>query len=161
MKKNIEKKIWFIRHAESSANADESVKSDDFCGSSIPLSKEGEKQAEKLLEYFSDAPDLLITSPYIRTKETAKPLMKKYPHVLHEEWPIHEFTYLSGERCFNTTFLERDPWKAEYWENSNPKHNDGEGAESFIDFMDRVKTAIKKIKREMRFIPFIRDRSIF
>ncbi|MCX6720334.1 MAG: phosphoglycerate mutase family protein [Candidatus Staskawiczbacteria bacterium] len=144
----MKKKIWFIRHAESAANADESVKSDDFCGWSIPLSEKGKKQAEELLKHFENAPDLIITSPYVRTKETAKPLLNKHPHTKHEEWPIHEFTYLSGKRCFNTTFIERDPWKAEYWSNSNPKHNDGEGAESFIDFMDRVRKAIEKIKRK-------------
>ena len=149
----MKKKIWFIRHAESLANADESFKANDFSAGSVSLSKKGEKQAEELLKQFADAPDLLITSPYVRTKETAKPLMDRYPNIVHEEWPIHEFTYLSAKRCFNTSFAERDPWKKEYWENSNPLHNDGDGAESFLDFMDRVRKAIKKVNgRKENFI---------
>jgi len=144
---NMKKKIWFIRHGESLANADENFKSDSFGGRSISLSERGEKQAEELLKHFSDAPDLLITSPYVRTKETAKPLTSKYPDIQHEEWPIHEFTYLSRKRCQNTTFLDREPWKDEYWEKSNPEHRDGDGAESFIDFMERVRDTIEKIKK--------------
>jgi broad specificity phosphatase PhoE len=143
----MKKKIWFIRHGESLANADENFKADDFSAGAVSLSKKGEKQAEELLEHFKDAPDLIITSPYVRTKETAKPLMSKHPNVPHEEWPIHEFTYLSAKRCFNTTFLSRDPWKKEYWENSNPEHNDGDGAESFMDFMERVRETLEKIKK--------------
>lgn len=147
MKKNVKKKIWFIRHGESLTNADENLRSDDFSSSEISLSKKGEKQAEELLKYFENAPDLIITSPYVRTKETAKPLINKHPHVKHEEWPIHEFTYLSKKRCFNTTFLERETWRDEYWERSDPYHNDGEGSESFIDFMERVRETLEKIKK--------------
>ena len=143
----MKKKIWFIRHGQSLANADVNFKANDFSAGAVSLSKKGIKQAEELLKHFSDAPDLLITSPYVRTKETAKPLMSKYPAIQQEEWPIHEFTYLSSKRCFNTTFLEREPWKDEYWEKSNPAHNDGDGAESFTDFMERVRETIEKIKR--------------
>ena len=87
MEKNIKKKIWFIRHGESLANADVNFKSDDFSAGSVSLSEKGMKQAEELLKHFSDAPDLLITSPYVRTKETAKPLLNKYSHIPQEEWP--------------------------------------------------------------------------
>jgi len=146
-RKNIKKKIWFIRHAESLANANKNFKSDSFGGRSILLSKEGKKQAEELLKQFSGAPDLIITSPYVRTKETARPLLSKYTGIQHEEWPIHEFTYLSRQRCQNTTFSERDPWKKEYWERSDPLHSDGDGAESFITFMDRVRDTMEKAKK--------------
>lgn len=149
----MKKKIWFIRHGQSVANADENFKSDSFGGRSVELSEKGRKQAEELLKEFSDAPDLIITSPYLRTKQTAVPLMEKYTDTPHEEWPIHEFTYLGQERCKGTSFVERDPWKNEYWEKSNPDHNDGKGAESFADFMERVREAIKKIeKRKESFI---------
>ena len=60
----------------------------------------------------------------------------------------HEFTYFSGKRCFDTTFSEREPWKKNYWQESNPEYNDGDGAESFIDFMDRVRDTIEKIKKK-------------
>lgn len=141
------KKIWFIRHAESLANADEGFKANDFSAGAVSLSGKGLKQAEKLLDIFSETPDLLITSPYVRTKETARPLMEKYPHIPHEEWAIHEFTYLSAKRCFNTTFEERNPWKDEFWNKGDPKLCDGDGAESFADFMDRVRKALDNAKK--------------
>ena len=149
----MKKKIWFIRHGESLTNADENFKSNSFGGSLVSISKRGQEQAEELLKYFTEAPDLIVTSCFIRTKETAKPLLSKYPAVQHEEWPIHEFTYLSNKRCLNTSFLQRDPWREDYWQKGDPLYSDGDGAESFVDFMERVRGAIEKIKeRKENFI---------
>ncbi len=153
MKKNNKKKIWFIRHGESLANADENFRSNDFSAGAVALSGKGIKQAEQLLEHFTSAPDLLITSSFIRTKQTAAPLIKKFPGVPQEEWPLHEFLYLSEKRCFGTTFAERNPWKKEYWGKSDPLHNDGEGSESFMDFIGRVSKSLEKAKnRKENFI---------
>ncbi len=139
--------IQFIRHAQSLANASQAFKANDFSVPMVSLSPEGFKQAEELINSFSVAPDLIITSPYKRTKQTAAPLIKKYPDVPQEEWEIHEFTYLSNTRCFGTTFLERRPWREEYWERSDPSYLDGDGAESFVDFIGRAKDTIVKLKK--------------
>jgi len=98
-------------------------------------------------------PDLIITSPYERTKQTAAPLIEKFPNVPVEEWPIQEFTYLSLDRCNGTTILERKPWTEEYWKKENPFYSDGDGAESWLSFMNRASDIIEKIKaRKERFI---------
>lgn len=150
---NGKKKIWFIRHAESVANADENLKLKDFSGSDMLISEKGLLQAEELINLFTDAPDLVVTSPYVRTKMTAKHVIEKFSQATHEEWQIHEFTYLANKRCFNTSFAERDIWRNRYWQKSDPLYNDGEGAESFVDFMGRVEKALKDLeKRKEKFI---------
>ncbi len=151
---NQDKKIiWFFRHAQSEANANKEYKANEFSISLVPLSEFGFKQAEELPNHFSSPPDLIITSPFLRTKQTAEPVLKKYPNVLQEEWPIHEFVYLSLDRCFGTTIDERKPFSDEYWQNSNPFHLDGRGAERFVDFIDRAHNTIEMIKnRKEKFI---------
>ena len=147
------KTVWFIRHAESQSNADKSFKSDDFASATVPLSKHGIKQAEELADDFSVEPDLIVVSPYARAKQTAEPLIKKYPNVPVEEWPIQEFTYLSLDRCVGTTILERKPWVDEYWEKGDPFYSDGDGAESWDDFMGRAFGTVEMVKsREEKFI---------
>jgi len=47
----MKKKIWFIRHAESVANADEDLKLKDFSGSDMPISEKGLKQVLAPLFY--------------------------------------------------------------------------------------------------------------
>lgn len=147
------KTIWFIRHAQSQANASADFRADDFSVPLVPLSELGFEQAKEVPGYFAEAPDLVVTSSYLRTKQTARHLIEKYPDVPQEEWNIREFTYLSLDRCFNTTFRERKPMKNEYWNRNDLYYNDGKGAESFADFMDRTDNAIKElINRKEQFI---------
>jgi len=140
------KTIWFIRHGQSQANADKDYRADNFSVPLVSLTELGQKQAEKVLDYFEKTPDLIITSSYVRTQQTARPLINKYPFIPQEEWLIHEFTYLSVDRCFNTTFSERQPYKEEYWQRNDPNYNDGKGAESFNDFMSRTSNTIETLK---------------
>src|SRR3989344_1027737 len=147
------KTIRFIRHAQSEANVNKDYRADNFSVPLVQLSELGLKQAEGVVDYFNSTPDLIITSSYIRTKQTAKHLIEKYPNVPQEEWDIHEFTYLSLNRCFNTTFGERKPFVDEYWQRSDPLHQDGEGAESFMDFINRTRNALETLKtRKENFI---------
>jgi probable phosphoglycerate mutase len=85
------KTIWFIRHAESEANAGLAKTYPD----TIPLTLKGFTQARLLAEPIATEPDLIITSPYLRTQQTAQPLADKYPLVPTERWPKHEFNFLS------------------------------------------------------------------
>jgi len=149
----MKKTAHFIRHAQSLSNADKNIKSDDFASATVPLSKNGIKQAKEFADDFFLPPDLIITSPYERTKQTAAPLIKKFPGVPVEEWPIQEFTYLSLDRCNGTTILERKPWVDEYWARGDEFYNDGDGAESWMDLLSRASDVIDEIKlRKERFI---------
>jgi len=143
------KEIWLIRHAESQANAGMKTSYPH----EIQLSQAGFEQAERFIGKLPKPPDLIITSPYVRTKQTAGPLIKKHKNVPHEEWEVHEFTYISPDKCHNTTELDRLPMAEEYWKRSDPFYCDGKGAESFADFIKRAVKAIKKLKgRKENFI---------
>ncbi|HLZ60351.1 MAG TPA: histidine phosphatase family protein [Ktedonosporobacter sp.] len=134
--------IWFIRHGESEGNA--GGRSRDPAG--IPLTSAGEEQARQVALAFPEAPSLIVTSPYLRAKQTALATMQRFPGVCHEEWPVQEFTYLAPDQLGNTTSEERRPLVEEYWRRRDPWYVDGEGAESFASFMGRVYAALERVK---------------
>jgi 2,3-bisphosphoglycerate-dependent phosphoglycerate mutase len=138
------KEIWLIRHAESTANAGAVTSLPE----TIPLTEKGFEQARYIASSFEKQPDLIIVSPFLRARETAAPLLERYPNAVLQEWDVQEFTYLATERCRNTTFADRQPLVAAYWDRSEPDYCDGPGAESFAQFVLRAKGMIKRIKSD-------------
>jgi 2,3-bisphosphoglycerate-dependent phosphoglycerate mutase len=136
------RRLCLIRHAESEANAGGRT-SDP---ARIELTPRGWQQARYLAAAFDDPPALIVTSPYLRTQQTAAPTLARFPQVPHETWPVHEFTYLAPARCVNLTPQERQPLVRDYWERSDPAHVDGEGAESFEQLIRRVDAAIRRLR---------------
>ena len=125
---------WLVRHGESAANA--GIATTD--PATIPLTPAGRSQAEKLADTL-ERPDLIVVSPYLRTRQTAEPTISRFPDVPVEVWPVQEFTYLSPERCISTTAEQRRPMVEDYWRRCDPSHHDGPGAESFSTMLERVK----------------------
>jgi 2,3-bisphosphoglycerate-dependent phosphoglycerate mutase len=126
--------IRIVRHAESTANAGAATADP----ASIPLSPAGEAQAARLAAWLPERPSLIVTSPYARTLATARPLLARYPEVPHEQWPIHEFTYLSPGAHVGTSQRERAGAVDAFWQRSDPDLCDGPGAESLNQFAARV-----------------------
>ena len=135
------KHVRLIRHGESAANAGEA--SSDHA--SIPLTPKGVEQAHLVARAFAQAPDLIVASPFSRAQVTAMQTVAAFPSVPFEIWPIHEFTYLEPARCINTTVAQRRAWVEEYWAKSDPAFTDGEGAESFLDFISRAQSFLDRI----------------
>lgn len=138
------KHVWFIRHAESITNAGGAW--DD--PATIPLTPKGYDQAARVAEVLKGKPkpSLIVTSPYTRTYETAKPTLAYLHDVEHTVWPVHEFTYLSAQRLGVRTTNTRYDDMNSYWEREDPEYIDGPDAESYIDFMKRVDAAIACIQ---------------
>lgn len=132
------KNVWLIRHAESIGNAGLATSRPD----TIPLTGKGIEQALHLADSFTQAPALIVTSPYTRTQQSAKPTIQRFPAARREQWEVQEFTYLSPERYRDTTAADRRPFVEAYWLRCDPHFIDGEGAESFADFIRRVQRAI-------------------
>jgi broad specificity phosphatase PhoE len=128
------KDITLIRHAESQANAGAIT----LTPKSIELTERGHQQAKSLAASLDITPALIVVSPYVRAQQTAQPTIEKFPEALVEQWPVQEFTYLAPGRCRNTSMEQRVPWAAEYWERADPCHRDGDGAESFAEFLGRI-----------------------
>jgi len=125
---------WLVRHGQSTSNA--GLPADSY--GDIPLTELGLQQARALAGKVERPPDLLVVSPYLRTRETADPLRQKWPSTRCETWPIQELTYLSPARCRGTTAADRRPWVDAYWRQCDPDYVDGPDAESFRAFAGRL-----------------------
>jgi broad specificity phosphatase PhoE len=135
------KNVWLIRHAESAGNAGLTTSRPD----TIPLTGKGIEQALRLADSFTRPPTLIVTSPFIRTQQSAGPTIGRFPAVRREQWPVQEFTYLAPARYQDTTDADRRPFVEKYWSRCDPHYIDGEGAESFADFIRRVQQAIERL----------------
>ena len=128
------KKITFIRHAESMANAGFATADH----SSVPLSPKGFAQAEQLAQNFPFCPELVVVSTFLRTHQTAAPFQERFKDVPTETWDmVHEFTYLDRNKHRNTTSAERKNSVLSYWSKRDPFHRDGPQEESFLDLLLR------------------------
>ncbi len=136
--------VWLIRHAESHGNAGGVTQSTQ----TNPLSAAGREHARAIAGHFGRAPDLIVVSGYIRTRETAEPLMERFPKAPVAEWDIHEFTYLSAALYDGTTQAARGGPAREYWKRSMPDAVEGEGAESFNSFIRRVRGLLERLRTE-------------
>lgn len=137
------KKVIVVRHAESIANL--GLRSQN--AKLIPLSKAGRLQAEKLAEILPKV-ELVVTSPYLRARETATPYLQKYPASVCEWWSsVREFTYLSGKKYDGTNHSERALPRQAFWDRSDSDYCDGDDAESFVDFVQRAERFLLTVRR--------------
>lgn len=137
------RKFWFIRHGESVSNAGLKTKHPK----TVTLTQNGEAQAQSKADKFQRRPDLIITSPYLRTKQTAAPFFEKFGDVPQEEWNIHEYTYLPHALYNGTTNDDRRPAMREYWDLADPFHRTSPEAESFADFAARCQNTLERMKQ--------------
>jgi 2,3-bisphosphoglycerate-dependent phosphoglycerate mutase len=137
--------ILLIRHGESQSN----VGLPTECPTSVELTPLGIEQAICIADYLESRvpPDLIVTSSYERTKQTAEPTMSRFPFVPKDQWLVHEFTYLSSEEFLTPTTVEdRKPLVDAYWELCDPGSVDGPGSESFEQFIKRVRGVMKRFE---------------
>src|ERR1700730_8876488 len=119
--------ILLIRHGESQSNADLPTTHPQ----SIELTACGIEQANCIAHFLvsHNPPNLIVTSSYLRTKQTAAPTMSLLPHIPTEVWPVHEFTYLSSKEFLApSTVQDRRPLVDIYWELCDPKFIEGPGS---------------------------------
>ncbi|MFC2994065.1 histidine phosphatase family protein [Acinetobacter sichuanensis] len=136
--------IYLIRHAESVGNVDGQTESH----ASIALTELGHLQAQQLLAQLPKA-DHVIISPFLRTLQTAQPLLDR-DQLTAEILPIEEFSYLSDVKCRGTTLSQRKPWVDAYWHLADVDYVDASDAESFRDLYQRVKALFTFLDREQQ-----------
>lgn len=135
------KRVNLVRHGESAANAGNATQDH----ANIPLTSKGLEQAHQVARKFSEAPELIIASPFFRAQATAAVTASAFPTAVVETWSIQEFTYLEPARCVNTTLADRRAWVDAYWQRSDPLFSDGAGAESFSDFVARARSFLERL----------------
>jgi len=144
--------ILLIRHGESQSNAGLPTSNPK----SVELTELGKEQAQNVADFLKSQfhPDLIVTSAYERTKQTALPTKSTFRHIFEEEWPIHEFTYLSSWHKAPSTVEDRREYVRQYWEFSDPTFRDApvsepeseSKSESFEQFITRVQAVMARLK---------------
>lgn len=132
----------FIRHGQSTGNA--GIPCHDLA--LIELTELGRHQAREVAASWTERPNLIVTSPYVRARQTAKPTMERFSDVPVEVWPIQEFTYLQPSRWNGTLTRDRKPHIDRYWGTADPAFCDGEGAESFSMLLERARRALERLE---------------
>ncbi len=130
-----------IRHGQSESNAGLPTR---YPGSA-PLTELGRRQARAAAAQFPEPPGLVVVSPFLRTRQTAEPLLERHPACLVETWPVQEFTYLDPVKYAGTTAKERSVDVAAYWKRLEPEYRDAEGAETFLEFLGRVDACLERL----------------
>ena len=126
-------RVFLIRHGESESNA--GLPSAD--PGSVPLTPDGHRQARHIAQVLADVPALIVTSPYLRARQTAQPTISRFPAAACQEWPVQEFTYLGDLHRRTSTAAERQPYARAYWDQADP-HHASPGAESFTSLLRRT-----------------------
>lgn len=98
-------RVFLIRHGQSESNA--GLRSAD--PGSAPLTPDGHRQARQIARVLADVPALIVTSPYLRARQTAQPTISRFPQAACQEWPVQEFTYLGDLHGRTSTAAERQP----------------------------------------------------
>jgi broad specificity phosphatase PhoE len=133
--------VRFIRHGESLANAGGVTAEPD----AVPLTLRGREQAEAISRGFTTPPDLIVTSPYVRAHASITPTTSRFPQVPIEIWPVQEIEMLARARRIHTSSADRRPWIEDYWARGDPDYVDGPGAESYREFVGRVRTCLARL----------------
>jgi broad specificity phosphatase PhoE len=131
----------FIRHGESLANAG-GITAEP---ASIPLTSRGHEQAQTFARALKHALGLIITSPYIRARDTAAPVADRFPDTPLEVWPVQEFSSLSPDRRMYTTAEQRRPWVEAFFDRADPHFRDGPHSETFAELIERVRTTLDRL----------------
>lgn len=134
--------IWLVRHGQSAANAGLPTESPE----AIELTASGQAQAQALAQWLPEAEYTIWSSHYRRAQDTARPALARWNTQVREHPQLHEFVTLDPVRCARTTYAERMPWVTAYWLRSDPDFRDGEGAESFREFLQRVETVRRDLQ---------------
>jgi 2,3-bisphosphoglycerate-dependent phosphoglycerate mutase len=133
-------RAWLIRHGQSESNAGLPT---DGPGAS-PLTALGREQAARMAAAFTGPPALVVSSPFVRARQTAEATLARFPGVPYEEWPVEEFTYLGELHGPKTTAEQRRPFAQAYWERVDPGHA-SDGGESFKELIARAHAFLDRL----------------
>ncbi|SEG92106.1 Broad specificity phosphatase PhoE [Thermomonospora echinospora] len=135
------RRVWLIRHGQSESNAGLPTNGP---GAS-PLTALGRQQAARTAAAFTAPPELIVSSSFVRARQTAEPTVERFPEVPYEEWPVQEFTYLGRLHGAQTTTAQRRPFAEAYWQRADPAYVNGGDGESFTALITRVRAFLDRL----------------
>lgn len=131
------KSFYFIRHGQSLANTGAKSMPDK----DIPLTDLGVEQTNHLLKHWQQiniTPSRIYHSPLLRAKQTAMIFNQGFDLELMEFPTLKEFGCLSFENIRDMVGAERAILAKHYWQNADICFKDGDDADSFDEFQNRV-----------------------
>jgi len=163
---NYPQTIWLVRHGESAGNVARQIA--ETHGSlkvktpqrdmDIPLSALGERQSGAVGKWFGDLvdkekPTVVISSPYLRTKETTKLLLES------AEYDLNSLVMITDERLREKEFgvfdrLTKHGVKEKYPEQFEMRNALGKfyhrppGGESWCDVILRLRSMVNSLRLE-------------
>jgi len=130
------KSLFMVRHATSMTNTAQ------YWGdgpASIPLTSEGERDAQAFAANWEQRPDLICCSNYARSIQTAAPLANKFGLSLLT-LDVREFTYWDLKLTQEDYQRDRKAEADAYWSRLDPtEKKGGVNAETFIEFVARCR----------------------
>jgi len=142
-------KIIFVRHGESEKNL-QSIKSSEK--DKYPLTSRGTKEVEDLVSKFTEKVDVIISSPVLRTKQTAEIFQKKLKVDLVFDDLLSEYYYGSWEGKSNAELSKQEDYQnyKKLSESLEEKYNfnfGGDG-ESRAQITERIQQFLNKAVKE-------------
>ncbi len=139
------KKFYIVRHGQSHTNAG----GDAMPNAEIPLTELGHQQAVAVADWLMEQThgDIhsIAVSKYLRTQQTAQPLVDKTALPVKIIDGMQEFNYLCFETIKDKSVDERLQLAERYWLEQAPDYIDGgdcKEAESFAMFTERTKQVL-------------------
>ena len=157
------RRLWLVRHGQSQGNVARDLAHEtgnsiidlDLRDVDVPLSDLGHQQAEAAGRWFAELPgeekpEVLLSSPYIRAKETAEAICAAgglaggaKPTVIDERLREREFGVF--DRLTTKGIKEQYPTEAEHRAKMGKFYHRPPGGESWADVILRLRSALNTI----------------
>ncbi|HSQ99042.1 MAG TPA: histidine phosphatase family protein [Sphingomicrobium sp.] len=163
MRQNWPERLWLVRHGQSQGNiardaADEAGAHEidiEMRDVDVPLSELGRKQAEAAGRWFAalprvDRPELILSSPYVRAKETAAIICREGAlagaptHSIVDE-RLREREFGIFDRLTTLGIRERFPEEAAHRRRLGKFYHRPPGGESWADVILRLRSMLNTI----------------
>ncbi len=156
MREHWPERIWLVRHGESAGNV--ALAAANAAGlpwvdvaqrdADVPLSQRGEQQAGALGRWFAEspdrAPDVVLTSPYLRARQTAERVAgPALALTVDERLREREFGIL--DRLTRAGIVQLQPQQAELRTLLGKFYHRPPGGESWCDIILRLRSALDTI----------------
>lgn len=127
--------VFFVRHGESQSNAGGIT----MPHADIPLTDAGRLQAIELANRLPDRPAKILSSPFLRAVDTAKPYAERTAVEVEHQPLLCEFDMIDPTLISGMNQSQRRPIADKFWHEANPHMQLGKDAETFDAFAGRVK----------------------
>jgi broad specificity phosphatase PhoE len=156
-------KLWIVRHGQSAGNvardaadaAGLGVIDLDIRDVDVPLSELGQRQAEALGRWFAalpedERPEVVLTSPYLRARQTAEAICKAGGSVPGAKAPrqderVREREFGLWDRLTTAGVREKFPEQAEQRTLLGKFYHRPPGGESWADVILRLRSALDTV----------------